>query len=105
MDTERENQIVDMIRDGLTAIGTGSVGGCGRAYVCFSKMPIKQLNEVKRALERCGIRYLNEAYGVGKRAAYIGYDNATGDAWEKAVAIANNLRSIGISCYEDGQAD
>lgn len=105
MTTQRENQIVDMIKDGLGANGAGSVGGCGRAYVCFSKMPIKELNEVKRALKRCGILYLREAYGVGKRAAYIGYDNGTGDAWEKAVAIANNLRSIGISCYEDGQSD
>jgi hypothetical protein len=99
------NALVKAIKTGLLAQGNGSVGGCGRAYVCFSKMPIKQLNAIKAALELCGVSYLKEAYGVGKRAAYIGYDNADGHAWAKAQAIANNLRAIGIQCYEDGQSD
>jgi hypothetical protein len=99
------NTIIAAIQNGLLTRSNGSVGGCGRAYVCFSKMPTKQLNTIKKALELCGIRYMNEAYGVGKRAAYIGYDNADGHAWSKAVAIANNLRALGISCYEDGQSD
>lgn len=99
------NTIVTAIQNGLLARSNGSVGGCGRAYVCFSKMPTKQLNTIKRALQLCGIRYMNEAYGVGKRVAYIGYDNADGYAWCRAEAIAKNLRAIGILCYEDGQSD
>lgn len=105
MATIRENQLVDAISMGLTAKTNGSVGGCGRAYVCFAKMPIKELNEIKRAFARCGVRYLNEAYGVGKRAAYIGYDNGDGRAWAVAQSIANNLRGLGVNCYEDGQSD
>lgn len=105
MATNRENQLVDAISAGLSAHGTGSVGGCGRAYVCFAKIPTKELNEIKRALARCGVRYLNDAYGVGKRAAYIGYDNATGHAWAQAEAVASNLKQLGIVCFADGQSD
>ena len=65
----------------------------------------KTLNLIKKSVSQCGLRYLNKAYGVGNRAIYVGYDNATGRQLAQAEAIALNLRALGIDCYDDAQGD
>ena len=90
---------------GLQATSTGSRSGCGRAYVCLCKTDKKQVQEFKKAVEACGLRYLPKAYGVGNRAAYIGYDNADGRALAQAEAVASNLRKLGLDCYDDAMGD
>jgi hypothetical protein len=100
------NDMIKEIQKGLLVQSRGSRGGCGRAYVCLSKSSDRKvLNEFKKALAACGIRYLPEAYGTYGRAAYIGYDNADGTALSQAEAIARNLRSIGVDCYDDAVGD
>jgi len=98
-------EIVNAIQNGLKANGTGPRGGCGRAYVCFYDTDRKTLNTIKKAASQCGLRYLPKAYGVGSKAIYVGYDNATGRQLAQAEAIAKNLRDIGIECYDDAQGD
>jgi hypothetical protein len=77
-------------------------GGCGRAYVMISK---EHRRGISAASKKLGLRYLTEAYGVGKGALYIGYDNADGRALAKSEVMAKVLNSYGISCYEDGASD
>lgn len=100
------NEMIKQIQSGLMATSAGCRGGCGRAYVCLSTTESKEtLNTFRKAMEACGLRYLDKAYGVGRRAAYIGYDNADGIALSQAETIARNLRSIGVDCYDDATGD
>lgn len=99
------NAISQAIINGLSASSTGCRGGCGRAYVCLYDIDRKTLNTIKKAVSQCGLRYLPQAYGVGSKAIYVGYDNADGRALAQAEAIAKNLNEIGIKCYSDGQGD
>lgn len=100
-----KNQIVEAIEEGLTHRGNGQGYGCGRAYVCLGKVDRKILNAYQGAAKQLNIRYLPEAYGAGKRALYIGYDNATGIQLAQAEAIAQNLVNIGLPAYHDGVDD
>lgn len=100
------NEMIQQIQKGLLAQSTGTRSGCGRAYVCLSTTESKEtLNNFRKAMESLGLRYLDKAYGVGRRAVYIGYDNADGIALSQAEEIARNLRSIGVDCYDDAQGD
>ena len=100
------NEMVKQIEKGLLSQSSGPRGGCGRAYVCLSTTESKEtLNTFRKAMESCGLRYLDKAYGVGRRSAYIGYDNADGIALSQAETIARNLRSIGVDCYDDAMGD
>jgi hypothetical protein len=100
------NEMIREIQKGLMVTSSGNRSGCGRAYVCLSLGSSKEtLNAFKKALEACGIRYLSKAYGTYGRAAYIGYDNADGIALSQAEAIARNLRSIGVDCYDNAVGD
>lgn len=100
------NEMIKQIESGLLSQSAGARGGCGRAYVCLSTTESKEtLSLFRKAMEACGLRYLDRAYGVGRRAAYIGYDNADGLALAQAEQIARNLRSLGIDCYDDAASD
>lgn len=100
------NEMIIQMQEGLLASSTGCRGGCGRAYVCLSMSESKEtLQAFRKAAEALGLRYLDRAYGVGRRAVYIGYDNADGRALAQAEAIAKNLRSIGVDCYDDAMGD
>lgn len=100
------HEMIQQIKQGLMASSTGCRGGCGRAYVCLSTTESKEtLKAFKEATEATGLHYLDRAYGVGRRAAYVGYDNADGKALAQAEAIAKNLRSIGVNCYDDAMGD
>jgi len=100
-----KQKIIEAIKAGLSVTGLGNFSGCGRVYVMLPKGDRKTLAMYRSAAEAAGVRYLPEAYGAGKRALYIGYDNATGQCYKKAIAIAENLRAIGIEAYEDGVGD
>lgn len=100
-----KSKFVDAIKSGLQNSKLGNFSGCGRVYVMLPKGDRKTLAMYRAAAKETGILYLPEAYGAGKRALYIGYDNANGRCYNQAIAIAENLRSIGISAYEEGVAD
>jgi hypothetical protein len=94
------NDMIKEIQKGLLVQSRSSRGGCGRVYVMLSRCADRKvLNEFKKALAACDIRYLPVAYGTYGRSAYIGYNRADGTALSQAEAIARNLRSIGVDCY------
>jgi hypothetical protein len=100
-----KEQIIEAIKDGLTHKGNGQGYGCGRAYVCLGKVDRKTLKAYQDASKQLNIRYLAEAYGSGKRALYIGYDNASGIPLAQSEAIANNLIKLGLPAYADTVCD
>jgi len=105
MSNELKDQIKEAIRKGLEVRGTGPRCGCGRAYVCLSKVDKVTLAAYRAAADELGVRYLPEAYGTGKRCLYIGYDNASGVPLAQAEAIAQNLQELGLPAYDDGVGD
>jgi len=100
-----KDAIRNAIVKGLKVRGNGPRCGCGRAYVCLSKVDRKTLSAYQRAIKELGLLYLKEAYGSGRRVLYVGYDNATGVPLAQAEAIAANLRAIGLPAYDDAVAD
>jgi hypothetical protein len=97
--------IAKAIQLGLRVTSHEPSCGCGRAYVCLSKVPKNVLNAYKKGAELAGVRYLNEAYGSGSRALYIGYDNCDGRALSQAKAVAEKLKAIGLPVYWDAVDD
>jgi hypothetical protein len=83
--------------------GRGS--GCGRAYVCLSGLDRKASNAVAKACKSLGLMWLKKAYGTAGNAIYIGYDNGTGHSLAKAAAVAESLRSAGVTCYDEAVGD
>jgi hypothetical protein len=79
-------------------------GAC-RVYLGFYDVTTKQLNQIKKALSSCGIRYIGKAYGSGNKCAYIGYDNFRGNLYPMAQNIASEIKMLGIKCYADAIGD
>ncbi len=77
--------------------------GCGRAYVMIDDK--KLARNMAAACKELGLLYLKDAYGAGKRAIYMGYDNADGRALAKSEAFAKVLKANGIACYTDAVSD
>ena len=80
-----------------------SACGCGRAYVMISDK--KLARNMAAACKELGLLYLKDAYGAGKRAIYMGYDNADGKALAKSEAFAKVLNAHGVACYTDAVSD
>lgn len=97
--------ITKAIIEGLQVRSSDRGFGCGRAYVCLTKVPTKVLNAYKQGAERAGLRYIGKAYGAGDRAIYVGYDNSDGRALAQAKAIAEKIQALGLPAYYDGADD
>ena len=76
--------------------------GCGRVYVMIDKAHRRGIAAAALAL---GVRYLKEAYGAGKGALYVGYDNANGVELARGAAMVEVLKAHGIPCYRDEVGD
>src|SRR5574338_118260 len=78
----------------------GPACGCGRAYVVLSSENTREtVNAVSAMCKKLGLMFLRRAYGVGRNAIYIGYDNADGKALAKSKAFAAELTKHGIKAY------
>ena len=102
---ELKSQIAKAIQEGLQARGTGPRCGAGRAYVLLGKTDRKTLLAFQGAAKQVGLKYLPEAYGAGKRALYVGYDNFDGTAIAQSELIAEKLKAVGLPVYAEAVAD
>jgi len=96
-----EKRIKEAILNGLLTAKTTRSWGCARIYVCLKTKDRKILNAFKKGCALAGVRYLKEAYGTAGKAAYIGYDNATGKEYAMGEKVAKNLNAIGVPVYSD----
>ena len=87
------NEIAQAIASGRAnvRIDQNSCKCCTRVYLGFFGMSTKQVNQLKKAMELSGYRYMSHS-----KSFYIGYDNASGIEYYKAVAISLELDKLGL---------
>jgi hypothetical protein len=86
---------------GKTAPRFTGYGGCARVYVQISGGRINAASV--KLLATFGLKVMPRAFG--RPAIYIGYDNATGADYGKAIAMAKAFTQAGVSAYEDADED
>lgn len=86
------------------ATATGGRCGCGRVYLEFSEK-FRSNSKVAKTLESMGFKLTSRPYRTGKSRIYVGYDNATGHAWDMAERMAAVFKEAGIGVYVDGDPD
>ena len=94
----------DAIDLGMAA---GKSAGRFSGYVCCARVYIQPVGRVEAAsrkrLEAAGLRIMPRAHN--SPAIYMGYDNATGVDYGKALAMAAVFNAAGFTCYADADQD
>ena len=78
---------------------------CARWYVRFYGLDRATRAALVKACKAHELTWLGRDSGRNKDAIYVGYDNADGKAQARAETMAATLKSHGLQCYADGEAD
>lgn len=75
---------------------------CGRVYLDLGKIRVSSKH--MQALSKHGLNMVSRP-NCSYRCVYIGYDNATGTVWAKALKMAKVFNRLGVSCFADADED
>lgn len=77
---------------------------CGRVYITLTEK-IRKGSALYKAIEKGSGMRMVKLSGCTLHSVYVGYDNATGKELMLGNYFAEELRNIGVSCYNDAIED
>lgn len=83
-------------------VNVGNVA-CGRVYLDFGKLRAgsKAMKLIENSL---GKKFMSRPY-YSYKCLYIGYDNASGLEYKRALQLAKKFENAGVYCFADADMD